>query len=51
MDVDEVVQDVKTASCAAYFRYGNSARQFDKFNHYARDRIARSVAKHYRRNQ
>src|SRR5918992_2031915 len=39
--VDEVVQDVNRflRGWAGYFRYGNSARQFDKINHYAQDRI------------
>src|SRR5918994_6995386 len=52
VDVDEVVQDVNRflRGWAAYFRYGNSARQFDKINHYAQDRIARFVAKRHKRN-
>ena len=37
-------------SQATSFRYGNSARQFDKFNHYAQDRIARFVAKRHKRS-
>ncbi len=50
--VDEVVQDVNRflRGWAGYFRYGNSARQFDKINHYAQDRIARFVAKRHKRN-
>jgi group II intron reverse transcriptase/maturase len=53
VDVDEVVQDVNRflRGWAAYFRYGNSARQFDKINHYAQDRIARFVAKRHKRNR
>jgi len=47
VDVDEVVQDVNRflRGWAGYFRYGNSARQFDKIDHYAQDRLARFVAK------
>jgi RNA-directed DNA polymerase len=49
--VDEVVQDVNRflRGWSGYFRYGNSARQFDKIDHYARDRIARFVAKRHKR--
>ena len=36
---------------SGYFRYGNSARQFDKIDHYARDRIARFVAKRHKRRR
>jgi RNA-directed DNA polymerase len=36
---------------AGYFRYGNSARQFDKIGHYALDRIARFVAKRHKRSR
>lgn len=52
VDVDEVVQDVNRflRGWAAYFRYGNSGRQFDKISHYAQDRIARFVAKRHKRN-
>jgi RNA-directed DNA polymerase len=52
VDVDEVVQDVNRflRGWAGYFRYGNSARQFDKINHHAQDRIARFVAKRHKRN-
>ena len=52
LDVDEIVQDVNRFlhGWAGYFRYGNSARQFDKINHYAQDRIARFVAKRHKRN-
>ena len=35
---------------AGYFRYGNSARHFDKINHYAVDRLARFVAKRHKRS-
>ena len=47
--VDEVVHDVNQflRGWSGYFRYGNSARQFDKIDHYARDRIARFVAKRH----
>jgi hypothetical protein len=39
------------AFCAAggYFRYGNSARQFNKINLYALNRISRFVAKRHKR--
>ena len=52
VDVDDVVRDVNRflRGWAGYFRYGNSARQFDKINHYAQDRIARFVAKRHKRN-
>ena len=45
--VDEVVQDLNRflRGWSGYFRYGNSARQFDKIDHYAMDRLARFVAK------
>lgn len=36
---------------AAYFRYGNSADQFDKINRYARMRMAIFVAKRHRRSR
>ena len=38
MPVDEVVQDVNRflRGWSGYFRYGNSADQFDKIDHYAR---------------
>src|SRR5688572_3425564 len=51
--VDEVVQDVNRflRGWAGYFRYGNSARQFNKINHYALDRIARFVAKRHKRSR
>ena len=44
---DQVVQDVNgfLHGWTGYFRYGNSAREFDKLNHDAVDRIARLVAK------
>jgi group II intron reverse transcriptase/maturase len=51
--VDDVVQDVNRflRGWAGYFRYGNSARQFDKISHYALDRIARFVAKRHKRSR
>jgi len=51
--VDEVVQDVNRflRGWAGYFRYGNSARQFNKINHYALDRTARFVAKRHKRSR
>ena len=52
LDVDEIVQDVNRFlhGWAGYFRYGNSARQFDKIDRHAQDRIARFVAKRHKRN-
>ena len=49
--VDDVVQDVNRflRGWSGYFRYGNSARQFDKIDHHAVDRIARFVAKRHKR--
>jgi hypothetical protein len=49
--VDDVVQDVNRflRGWSGYFRYGNSARQFDKIDHYALERIARFVAKRHKR--
>ena len=40
--VDDVVQDVNRflRGWSGYFRYGNSARQFNKISHYALDRLA-----------
>jgi group II intron reverse transcriptase/maturase len=51
--VDDVVQDVNRflRGWAGYFRYGNSARPFNKINHYALDRIARFVAKRHKRSR
>jgi hypothetical protein len=53
VDVDDVVRDVTRflRGWAAYVRYGHSARQFDKVNHYAQDRIARLVAKRHKRHR
>jgi RNA-directed DNA polymerase len=51
VDVEEVVQDVNRflRGWAGYFRYGNSARQFDRINRYAEHRVARFVAKRHKR--
>jgi group II intron reverse transcriptase/maturase len=51
--VDDVVQDVNRflRGWAGYFRYGNSARQFNKTSHYALDRLARFVAKRHKRSR
>ena len=51
--VDDVVQDVNRflRGWAGYFRYGNSARQFNKINHYVLDRLARFVAKRHKRGR
>jgi RNA-directed DNA polymerase len=49
--VEDVVQDVNRflRGWSGYFRYGNSARQFNKINHYAMDRLARFVGKRHKR--
>jgi RNA-directed DNA polymerase len=51
LPVDDVVQDVNRfmRGWAGYFRYGNSARQFNEINRYALDRLARFVAKRHKR--
>jgi RNA-directed DNA polymerase len=36
---------------AGYFRYGNSARVFDKIQHYVRSRLALFIARRYRRSR
>jgi RNA-directed DNA polymerase len=53
VSVDDVVQDVNRflRGWSGYFRYGNSARQFNKINHYALDRLARFVAKRHKRSR
>lgn len=51
--VDWVVEDLNRflRGWAAYFRYGNSADQFDKINRYARMRLAIFIAKRHRRTR
>src|SRR5438874_8911529 len=51
--VEDVVQDVNRflRGWSGYFRYGNSARQFDKIDHYAQDRLARFIAKRHERGR
>ena len=51
--VETIVQDVNRflRGWSGYFRYGNSARPFDKINHYAVDRLARFVAKRHKRGR
>jgi RNA-directed DNA polymerase len=51
--VDWIVDDLNRflRGWAAYFRYGNSADQFDKINRYARMRMAIFVAKRHRRSR
>lgn len=51
--VDEVVADVNRflRGWAAYFRYGNSARHFDKIRDYAVMRLAGFLAKRHRRSR
>jgi hypothetical protein len=51
LPVEEVVQDVNAflRGWAGYFRYGNSARPFDRIQTYALARLARLVAKRHRK--
>lgn len=51
LPVEEVVQEVNTflRGWAGYFRYGNSARPFDKIRRYALGRLAAFVAKHHKK--
>ncbi len=53
LPVDWVVESVNRflRGWAAYFRYGNSADQFDKINRYARMRLAGFDAKRHRRSR
>jgi hypothetical protein len=52
LDVDEVVQDLNgfLHGWAGYYRYGNSARQFNKISLYALNRLSRFVAKRHKRS-
>jgi RNA-directed DNA polymerase len=52
LPVDEVVQDVNVflRGWAGYYRYGNSARAFDKITLYAMNRLSRFVAKRHKRS-
>ena len=51
--VNEVVHDLNRflRGWSGYVRYGSSARQFDKIDHYALDRLARFVAKRHKRDR
>jgi group II intron reverse transcriptase/maturase len=51
--VDWIVEDLNRflRGWAAYFRYGNSADQFDKISRYARMRMAIFIAKRHRRTR
>jgi group II intron reverse transcriptase/maturase len=51
--VDETVQKVNAflRGWAGYFRYGNSARQFDAISNYAAGRLTLLVAKRHKRSQ
>jgi group II intron reverse transcriptase/maturase len=53
LSVKWIVQDVNRflRGWAAYFRYGNSARHFDKIMGYARMRMAGFIAKKHRRSR
>ena len=50
--VDDIVQDVNRflRGWSGYFRYGNSARQFNTINLYALNRLSRFVAKRHKRS-
>lgn len=50
LPVEEIVQDVNTflRGWVEYFRYGNSARPFDKIDRYAVTRLSLFVAKRHR---
>jgi RNA-directed DNA polymerase len=52
VDVDTIVQQVNRflRGWAGYFRYGNSARTFDKITQHALNRLARFVAKRHKRS-
>ena len=51
LPVEEVVQDLNRflRGWAGYFRYGHSARHFDRIGHYAIRRLALFVAKRHKR--
>jgi RNA-directed DNA polymerase len=53
LSVNWIVEDVNRflRGWAAYFRYGNSARHFDKIMGYARMRLAIVIAKRHRRSR
>lgn len=53
LPVEVIVQDVNRflRGWAGYFRYGNSARHFDKIRDYALMRLARVVAKRHHRSR
>ena len=53
VDVEEVVQDVNRflRGWAGYFRYGNSARAFDKITVHAINRLAGFVAKRHKHHR
>jgi group II intron reverse transcriptase/maturase len=49
--VEQVVRDLNwfLRGWSGYFRYGNSAREFNKINHYTVDRLARFIGKRHKR--
>ena len=49
--VEQIVQDLNwfLRGWSGYFRYGNSAREFNKINHYTVDRLARFIGKRHKR--
>jgi RNA-directed DNA polymerase len=53
LPVERVVEDVNRflRGWAGYFRYGNSARHFDRIRSYALGRIALFVAKRHRKSR
>ena len=53
LSVKWIVEDINRLlrGWAAYFRYGNSARHFDKIMGYARTRLAIVIGKRHRRSR
>ena len=53
LPVEAIVADVNRflRGWSAYFRYGNSARQFDKIRNHAVERLAGVIAKRHRRTR
>ena len=53
IDVEQIVEDVNRflRGWAGYFRYGNSARMFDKIHTYAVDRLALFVSKRHKQRR
>ncbi|MGN6176546.1 MAG: group II intron reverse transcriptase/maturase, partial [Streptosporangiaceae bacterium] len=49
--VEQIVRDLNwfLRGWSGYFRYGNSAREFNKINHYTMDRLARFIGQRHKR--